>query len=35
MEAVVEKWVYGGSGLVRIEGQVAFVPYVLPGEKVR
>jgi 23S rRNA (uracil1939-C5)-methyltransferase len=34
-EAVVEKWVYGGSGLVRIEGQVAFVPYVLPGEKVR
>lgn len=35
LEAVVEKWVYGGSGLVRIEGQVAFVPYVLPGEKVR
>ena len=31
----VEKWVYGGSGLVRIEGQVAFVPFVLPGEKVR
>lgn len=34
-EATVEKWVYGGAGLVRLEGQVAFVPFVLPGEKIR
>lgn len=34
-EYTVEKWVYGGSGLVRIDGQVAFVPFVLPGERVR
>jgi len=34
-EATVEKWVYGGAGLVRLDGQVAFVPYVLPGERVR
>jgi len=34
-EAAVEKWVYGGSGLVRIDGQVAFVPFTLPGERVR
>lgn len=34
-EAAVEKWVYGGSGLVRIDGQVAFVPFALPGERVR
>jgi len=31
-EVTVEKWVYGGSGLVRVAGQVAFVPGVLPGE---
>jgi 23S rRNA (uracil1939-C5)-methyltransferase len=34
-EYTVEKWVYGGSGLVRIDGQVAFVPFVLPGERAR
>ena len=34
-EVTVEKWVYGGAGLVRLDGQVAFVPFVLPGEKVR
>lgn len=33
-EATVEKLVYGGSGLVRIDGQVGFVPFVLPGERV-
>jgi 23S rRNA (uracil1939-C5)-methyltransferase len=37
---VIEKWVYGGSGLARIDaaqpegrGRVALVPFVLPGEK--
>jgi 23S rRNA (uracil1939-C5)-methyltransferase len=30
----IEKLVYGGDGLARIEGQVALVPYVLPGELV-
>ncbi|HNY39970.1 MAG TPA: class I SAM-dependent RNA methyltransferase [Bryobacteraceae bacterium] len=34
-EVTVEKWVYGGSGLVRIDGQIAFVPFALPGERVR
>ncbi len=30
----VEKLVYGGEGLARIEGQVVLVPFVLPGERV-
>jgi 23S rRNA (uracil1939-C5)-methyltransferase len=33
--ASIEKWVYGGSGLARIDGRVALVPFALPGEKVR
>jgi 23S rRNA (uracil1939-C5)-methyltransferase len=31
----VEKLVYGGDGLARLEGRVALLPFVLPGERVR
>ncbi len=31
----IEKMVHGGKGLARVNGQVLFVPYVLPGETVR
>lgn len=31
----IEKWVYGGTGLGRREGQVTLVPFVLPGERVK
>jgi 23S rRNA (uracil1939-C5)-methyltransferase len=34
-EASVEKWVYGGRGLARLDGQATLVPFVLPGEVVR
>ena len=30
----MEKLVYGGDGLARLDGRVVFVPYVLPGERV-
>ncbi len=30
----VEKLVYGGAGLARVEGQVMLIPYVLPDERV-
>lgn len=30
----VEKLVYGGDGLARLDGQVVLVPFVLPGEHV-
>ena len=30
----VEKLVYGGEGLGRVDGQVVLIPYVLPGEEV-
>jgi 23S rRNA (uracil1939-C5)-methyltransferase len=33
-EVSVEKLVYGGDGLARLDGQVVFVPLVLPGERV-
>lgn len=33
-ELKIEKLVYGGDGLSRVEGEVVFVPYVLPGEVV-
>jgi 23S rRNA (uracil1939-C5)-methyltransferase len=31
----VEKLVYGGDGLARLDGRVVFAPFVLPGELVR
>src|ERR1700722_6697699 len=31
----VEKLVYGGEGLARLDGQVMLAPFVLPGELVR
>lgn len=34
-EVTIEKWVYGGRGLGRIDGQAVLVPFVLPGEVVR
>lgn len=35
VEVVVEKGVYRGLGLARHEGQVVFVPHVVPGETAR
>jgi len=34
-EATVEKLVYGGDGLARLEGRVVLTPFVLPGERIR
>ena len=31
----IEKWVYGGEGLARIDGRVVLAPFVLPGELTR
>jgi 23S rRNA (uracil1939-C5)-methyltransferase len=31
----IEKLVYGGDGLARLDGRVIFTPYVLPGEAVQ
>ena len=31
----IEKIVHGGKGLGRINGQVIFIPFTLPGETVR
>jgi 23S rRNA (uracil1939-C5)-methyltransferase len=31
----VEKLVYGGEGLARVDGRVVLAPFVLPGERVR
>ena len=34
-EFMVDKLVYGGGGLGRLEGRAVLVPFVLPGERVR
>ncbi len=34
-DVTIEKLVAGGDGLARVEGQVVFVPFTLPGEEVR
>lgn len=34
-DVTVEKLVYGGEGLARVDGQVVLAPFVLPGERVR
>jgi 23S rRNA (uracil1939-C5)-methyltransferase len=34
-EAVVEKLVAGGRGLARLDGRAVFVPFAVPGERVR
>ena len=31
----MEKLVYGGEGLARLDGRVVFTPFVLPGERIR
>jgi 23S rRNA (uracil1939-C5)-methyltransferase len=33
-EVTVEKLVYGGEGLARLNGRVVFTPFVLPGERI-
>jgi len=33
-DVTVEKLVYGGDGLARLDGRVIFAPFVLPGERV-
>jgi 23S rRNA (uracil1939-C5)-methyltransferase len=33
LEVTIEKLIYGGDGLARLDGQVALVPFVLPGER--
>jgi len=33
-EIEIEKWVYGGAGLGRWNGQVVLAPFTLPGERV-
>ena len=35
MEFTIEKLVYGGDGLARVDGRVALTPFVLPGETIR
>ena len=35
LELVVERLTYGGDGLAHHDGQVVFVPYVAPGDRVR
>jgi len=35
LELTIEKLVYGGEGLARVDGEVIFTPFVLPGELVQ
>ena len=35
LELTIEKLVYGGEGLGRVDGEVVFTPFVLPGELVQ
>ena len=35
IEVTIEKLVYGGDGLARVDGQVVLVPFVLPGERAK
>lgn len=32
IEVTIEKWIYGGDGLARLNGEVVLAPFVLPGE---
>jgi 23S rRNA (uracil1939-C5)-methyltransferase len=32
LDLIIEKLVYGGEGLARLDGEVIFTPFVLPGE---
>src|SRR5690242_1411463 len=34
LQLQIEKLVYGGGGLSRLDGEVGFTPFVLPGETV-
>ena len=34
-ELTIDKWVYGGSSLARLDGRVVLVPFTLPGETAR
>ncbi len=34
-DVTIDKWVYGGEGLGRIDGRVVLAPFVLPGEVAR
>jgi 23S rRNA (uracil1939-C5)-methyltransferase len=35
LDLTIEKLVYGGEGLARVDGEVIFTPFVLPGEVVQ
>ena len=34
-DVAIEKWVYGGDSLARVDGRVVLAPFVLPGETAR
>ncbi len=34
IKCTIEKTVFGGDGLARVDGQAVFIPYALPGEKI-